>query len=57
MRFFEQSLETMPRKALELLQIEKLYSMLEKIYGSNRFYTGKLDAAGIRPEAIKEVLK
>tara|TARA_B110000444_G_C18793417_1_gene573610 strand:- start:1136 stop:1309 length:174 start_codon:yes stop_codon:yes gene_type:complete len=57
MRFFEQSVETMPRKALELLQIEKLYSMLEKIYGSNRFYPGKLDAAGIRPEAIKEVLK
>ena len=40
MRFFEQSVETMPREALELLQIEKLYSMLGKIYGSNRFYTG-----------------
>ena len=53
MRFFEQSVETMPREALELLQIEKLYSMLEKIYGSNRFYTGKLDAVGIRPEAIQ----
>ena len=57
MRFFEQSVETMLREALELLQIEKLYSMLEKIYGINRFYLGKLDAAGIRPEAIKEVLK
>ena len=43
----------MPREALELLQIEKLYSMLEKIYGSNRFYTGKLEAAGIHPEAIQ----
>ena len=53
MRFFEQSVETMPREALELLQIEKLYSMLEKIYGSNRFYTGKLEAAGIHPEAIQ----
>ncbi len=53
MRFFEQSVETMPREALELLQIEKLYSMLEKIYGSNRFYTGKLDAAGIHPKAIQ----
>ena len=53
MRFFEQSVETMPREALELLQIEKLYSMLEKIYGSNRFYTGKLEVAGIHPEAIQ----
>ena len=53
MRFFEQSVETMPREALELLQIEKLSSLLEKIYGSNRFYTGKLDAVGIHPEVIQ----
>ena len=43
----------MPRKALEALQIEKLRSMLKQIYGRNRFYTDKLDAAGIHPEAIK----
>ena len=46
MRFFEKSVETMPRKALELLQIEKLYSMLEKIYGSNRFYTENPEGVG-----------
>ena len=43
----------MPRKALEALQIEKLRSMLKQIYGRNRFYTDKLDAAGIHPESIK----
>ena len=43
----------MPRKALEALQIEKLCSMLKQIYGRNRFYTDKLDAAGIHPESIK----
>ena len=53
MIFFEQSIETMPRKALEELQIEKLRSMLKQIYGRNRFYTDKLDAAGIHPESIK----
>ena len=42
----------MPRKALEALQIEKLRSMLKQIYGRNRFYTDKLDAAGIHPESI-----
>ncbi len=43
----------MPRKALEALQIEKLRSMLKIVYGRNRFYTGKLENAGIHPEAIK----
>jgi len=53
MRYFKESVETMPRKALEALQIEKLRSMLKQIYGRNRFYTDKLDAAGIHPESIK----
>ena len=53
MIFFDQSVETMPRKALESLQIEKLRSMLKKIYGRNRFYTDKFDTAGIHPESIR----
>ena len=53
MRYFEESIETMPRKALEALQLTKLRSMLQQIYGPNRFYTEKLDAAGIHPESIK----
>ena len=53
MRYFEETVETMPRKALETLQIEKLCSMLEQIYGRNRFYTDKLDAAGIHPDSIQ----
>ncbi len=53
MRYFKESVETMPRKPLEALQIEKLRSMLKIVYGRNRFYTGKLENAGIHPEAIK----
>jgi len=53
MRYFEESVETMPRKALEALQIKKLCSMLEQIYGRNRFYTDKLDAAGIHPDSSR----
>ena len=52
MRYFKESVETMPRKALEALQIEKLRSMLKQIYGRNRFYTDKLDAVGFHPESI-----
>ena len=53
MRYFEQSVETMPHEELESLQFEKLRSMLKQIYGSNRFYTDKLNVAGIHPESIK----
>ena len=42
----------MPRKALEKLQIEKMRSMLRKIYGRNRFYTKKLSAVGVHPESF-----
>ena len=53
MRYFEEPVETLPRKALETLQIEKLCSMLEQIYGRNRFYTDKFNAAGIHPDSIQ----
>ncbi len=53
MRYFEESVETLPRKALETLQIEKLCSMLEQIYGRNRFYTDKFNAVGIHPDSIQ----
>jgi len=53
MRYFEESVETLPRKVLETLQIEKLCSMLEQIYGRNRFYTDKFNAAGIHPNSIQ----
>ena len=55
MRFFDHALETMPPKAIEALQIEKLRSMFKKIYGHNRFYTEKFDSAGINHEAIQNV--
>ena len=55
MRFFDHALETMPTKAIKELQIEKLRSLLKKIYGQNRFYTDKFDAARIDPKTIKNV--
>tara|TARA_B100000470_G_scaffold60331_1_gene45582 strand:- start:638 stop:1933 length:1296 start_codon:yes stop_codon:yes gene_type:complete len=55
MRFFDHALETMPPKAIEALQIEKLRSMFKKIYGHNRFYTEKFDSAGIDHETIQNV--
>ena len=53
MRYFDHSLETMPRKAFQTLQIEKLRSMLQKIYGRNQFYTKKLDKERVSHEEIR----
>ena len=53
MRYFDHSLETMSRKAFQTLQIEKLRSMLQKIYGRNQFYTKKLDKERVSHEEIR----
>ena len=53
MKYFEKSIETLSREALECLQIEKLYFMLEEIYGQNRFYTKKFEDSGINPNELK----
>ena len=55
MIFFDHALETMPPKAIKELQIEKLSSLFKKIYGQNRFYTEKLDAARIDHKTIQNV--
>ena len=55
MRFFNHALETMPPKAIKELQIKKLRSMFNKIYGHNRFHTDKFDTAGIDHKAIQNV--
>lgn len=55
MPYFDQSIETMSRDQLQSTQLEKLQSMLEQIYGPNRFYTAKLKAAGIEPRDIQSL--
>jgi phenylacetate-CoA ligase len=51
-RYFDQATETMPRERLEALQLEKFQRVLDQLYGRNRFYTAKLQAAGIEPGDI-----
>ena len=53
MKYFKQPLETLSREDLESLQVEKLSSMLEKVYGKNRFYTKKFEASDINPNELK----
>ncbi len=44
--------ERLDRSTLTALQANRLERLLTEIYGRNRFYTLKLDAAGIRPDAL-----
>lgn len=53
MNYFDQQTEQLARHKLQVLQMEKLSSLLCSIYGENQFYTAKLDQAGVRPESIK----
>jgi phenylacetate-CoA ligase len=47
------SAERVDRSALAALQGQRLQRLLARIYGSNRFYTSKLDQAGMRPDALE----
>ena len=53
MNFFDPQIEKLTRTQLQALQMEKLSSLLESIYGKNQFYTAKYDDAGLHPGSIK----
>jgi phenylacetate-CoA ligase len=45
--------EALDREALDALQGQRLAELLAKLQGRNLFYTRKLEAAGVRPEALR----
>ncbi len=47
--------ETMPREALEAIQLRRLQATLSRIYATVPFYRNKLDEAGIKPADIKSI--
>lgn len=50
--YFNEEFETLPRPALEALQLKRLKDMLERIYRSVPFYRDALDQAGIKPADV-----
>jgi hypothetical protein len=50
--FYNEEFETLPRPALEALQLKRLKSVVERVYASVPFYRQALDRAAIRPDAI-----
>jgi phenylacetate-CoA ligase len=47
--FFNDEFETLPRPALEALQLKRLQTTLERVYATVPFYTAAFAAAGITP--------
>ncbi len=52
MTFFDETTETLPRDLLAALQLKKLQAMAAELWGKNRFYTRKWQAAGVQPSDI-----
>ena len=53
--FFQKDMETMPRKQLEELQLERLKWTVDYCYRNVPFYTKKLDEAGVTADSIKSL--
>ena len=52
---FNMEYETMPREALEAIQIRRLQATLSRVYATVPFYRSKFDQAGIKPGDIRSL--
>lgn len=50
---WNEEFETLPREALEALQLKRLRSTVERVYATVPFYKKKFDEMGIKPSHIK----
>ncbi|HEY5523156.1 MAG TPA: phenylacetate--CoA ligase, partial [Desulfuromonadaceae bacterium] len=50
--FFNEEFETLPRPALEALQLKRLQSTLERVYANVPFYKASYDTLGIKPSIV-----
>jgi len=51
--FYDKETESMPRKQLDKLQLERLQDVVKRVYENCEPYRAKMDAAGIMPDDIK----
>ncbi|WP_022850181.1 phenylacetate--CoA ligase family protein [Limisalsivibrio acetivorans] len=50
---WNEDFETLPREALEALQLNRLRAMLENVYARVPFYKKQFDEVGVKPENLK----
>ncbi len=53
--YYNEEFETLPRPALEALQVKRLKSMLERVYCNVPFYKDKFASLGVRPDSLKSL--
>lgn len=53
--YFNEEFETLPRPALEALQLKRLQQVLERVYRNVPFYEESFDNAGISPDDIRNL--
>jgi phenylacetate-CoA ligase len=49
---FNEEFETLPREALEALQLKRLKNLIERVHAAVPFYKQKMDNAGVKPSEI-----
>jgi phenylacetate-CoA ligase len=52
---WDEEFETLPREALEAMQLKRLVATAERVYATVPFYKKKFDELGIKPGAIKSL--
>lgn len=52
---WDEEFETLPREALEALQVKRLVSTLERVYATVPFYKNKFDECGMKPSDVKSL--
>lgn len=53
--YFNEEFETLPRPALESLQLKRLQAVVAKVYENVPFYRRSFDSAGITPHDVKSL--
>ncbi len=52
---WNEEFETLPREALEALQVKRLKTLVERVYTAVPHYRNKMDEAGVKPTDIKSL--
>ena len=55
MDYFDKQIECMPRSEMEVLQGERLVSLVKKVYETVPLYRAKMDAIKLKPSDIKSL--
>jgi phenylacetate-CoA ligase len=53
--YFNEEFETLPRAAIEAVQLKRLQAVLQRVYANVPFYKESFDKAGVRLEEVKSL--